>query len=326
MQKLKILIVDDDEALLSIFQESEYMSDYCLGVTQSSEEALKIIKDDPPDLFLLDLMLPGMSGMEVCSYIKNFEGFNLTPVIFITAHDEINVMIKAFETGASDYIVKPIVMEEVSVRIKVHLELAKARKKVEDFVENMTNSSMEKSKQLMHADRLATLGTLSAGLAHEIKNPTTFISGNVQTMEQFWGILKEETKVAIENSSPQTEKLEFILEEMPGLISGIKDGVTRIIKVVDGLKAFARKDGTKGKLFCLSESIENSLHMCRKVLEKDVKVEKSIAPQKVKIYGDAQQMEQVLINIFMNAVDAMEGKKDALLAIKTSLKQDKITI
>ena len=321
--KSKILIVDDDIVLPSLIKESELMSSYHITSIHDGMQVLDVIKEDKPDLFLLDYDMPKITGIEICEKLKTFDEYKDIPVIFLTGMTDIKNTIEAFKVGAVDYIIKPVVMEELALRVKTQVGFYKAKKKIEEFAFHMEKLAEERAKQLMHADRLITLGTLSAGLAHEINNPATFISGNTQTMEKFWDVLKDIIPEAIKNNADKKDKLSFIQEEMPSLLLGIKDGVTRIRKVVSSLKAFSRKDNQENKPFVISERIDTALMLCQKMIKENVIIEKNILEEEVLVLGDAQQIEQVLINLLVNANDAMEIKKDAHIWITVEKDKDK---
>ena len=314
--KPKVLIVDDDVVLPGIIQASELMSGYAIASVTCAHEALKTAEETDFDLFLLDYSMPEMSGLELCQRFKSMKACKDIPVIFLTATREINVMVEAFKAGAVDYIVKPVIMEELAARVKTHVDFYRTRKKMEAFALQMEQLAEERAKQLMHADRLATIGTLSAGLAHEIKNPATFISGNIQTLERFWPIIKEVLLGSLDRYEDKKVQIQFISSEFPNILNGAKDGVARIRKVVDSLKAFSHKGSQEKKPFVVQESIATALLLCRKMLQSHVAVRKELLEEDVYVLGDPQQIEQVLVNLFVNASDAMEEQKDALLMIQ----------
>ncbi len=314
--KSNVLIVDDDIVLPGIIQASDLMAGYTIASTTRASEVFKMVGEQEVDLFLLDYSMPEMSGVEVCRRLKSMKTCKDIPVIFLTATRDIHVMVEAFNAGAVDYIVKPVIMEELAARVKTHVDFYHTRKKMEAFALQMEKLAEERAKQLMHSDRLATIGTLSAGLAHEIKNPATFISGNIQTLERFWPIIKEVLLGSLDRYEDKKVQIQFISSEFPNILNGAKDGVARIRKVVDSLKAFSHKGSQERKPFVLQESIATALLLCRKMLQAHVTVKKKLLEEEIYVLGDAQQIEQVLVNLFVNASDAMEGQKDALLMIQ----------
>ncbi|MCP4268468.1 MAG: response regulator [Candidatus Brocadiaceae bacterium] len=124
-----VLVVDDTEANIDILAEA-LDSEYEVSVAMDGESALEIVNSDPPDLILLDIMMPGIDGYEVCRRLKSEPKTSSIPIIFITAMSEIENKTKGLELGAVDYITKPFEAMEVKARIKTHLSLMLANKKL----------------------------------------------------------------------------------------------------------------------------------------------------------------------------------------------------
>ena len=121
-RKIRILMVDDEEiyihAIVGLLKNN-----YKIVVAKSGQEALKIAQEDPPpDLILLDVMMPNMGGFEVCRLLKREPRTKDIPVVFLSALDEVKNKTKGFEVGGVDYITKPFQGEEVLARVKTHVE------------------------------------------------------------------------------------------------------------------------------------------------------------------------------------------------------------
>jgi putative two-component system response regulator len=129
--KYNILIVDDVaeniQVAMNILKEENYEFSYA----KSGDAALEIMQKNSFDLVLLDIMMPGMDGYEVCRRMQADPHLSDIPVIFLTAKADIDSMAKAFEVGGLDYIVKPFHADELLARVKTHLELYKAKKILE---------------------------------------------------------------------------------------------------------------------------------------------------------------------------------------------------
>jgi two-component system, OmpR family, alkaline phosphatase synthesis response regulator PhoP len=121
MSKETILIVEDEEDLLELLQYNLSKEGYSVTGVNSGEEALEQIKIFIPDLVIVDLMLPGIDGFEVCKNIKNAPGKKHTIVVMLTARDEEQDIITGLEIGADDYITKPVTPKVLSSRIKAIL-------------------------------------------------------------------------------------------------------------------------------------------------------------------------------------------------------------
>ena len=123
--KQKVLIVDDEPANLRVLKK--ILGDlYRLSFAKTGEEALRLVERDLPDLILLDVMMPGMTGFEVCEVLKKNSVSSIIPVIFVTAlSDELDEA-NGFEVGAVDYITKPVSPAVVKARVRTHLSLVQA--------------------------------------------------------------------------------------------------------------------------------------------------------------------------------------------------------
>lgn len=131
-RKSCVLVVDDMSANVQVLAES-LVEDYDVKVALSGQEALSIVfSDAPPDLILLDIIMPGMDGYEVCRRVKNDEKSREIPVIFVTIMDEMDDETRGFDVGGVDYITKPICVPIVRARVKAQLELKRNREELKE--------------------------------------------------------------------------------------------------------------------------------------------------------------------------------------------------
>ncbi|MDH4318352.1 MAG: response regulator [Desulfobulbaceae bacterium] len=143
----RILVVDDTPANLKALNELLSPS-YNISVATNGQDALRLAKSSPPDLVLLDIMMPGMDGYEVCRLLKSDETTSGIPVIFVTAKTEVEDEQKGFELGGVDYITKPISPPIIKARVKTHLTLKEVREHLEDLVAERTAELQEANKVL----------------------------------------------------------------------------------------------------------------------------------------------------------------------------------
>lgn len=123
--KYKVLIVDDEPTNLRVLQQI-LQDSYRLSFAKNGEDALNFAEKEQPDLILLDVMMPGMTGFEVCSKLKSLDKTKSIPIIFVTALNDDTDETKGFEVGAVDYITKPVSPAVVRARVKTHLSLVHA--------------------------------------------------------------------------------------------------------------------------------------------------------------------------------------------------------
>jgi len=118
-----ILIVDDNPTNLDVISESLSNKGYKVAIATSGERALQQVERKPPDLILLDIMMPGIDGFETCRRLKANPRTCHIPIIFMTALTDTDNKVQALNLGAVDYVTKPFQEQEVMARLKTHLEL-----------------------------------------------------------------------------------------------------------------------------------------------------------------------------------------------------------
>ncbi|NJL29034.1 MAG: response regulator, partial [Thermoanaerobaculia bacterium] len=133
-----ILIVDDEPVVRHVLSNQLSQLGYCLLEAGNGPEALELLEAKGPDLVLLDIMMPRMSGFEVCRQIRLTQSLEELPVIYLTAKTQVEDLVQGFATGANDFLTKPIVKEELLARVKTHLELARMYANLEKLVEERT--------------------------------------------------------------------------------------------------------------------------------------------------------------------------------------------
>jgi sigma-B regulation protein RsbU (phosphoserine phosphatase) len=126
----KILIVDDTPVMLTVLKKFLEMEGYCIFKATNGPEAREIAEKEQPDLILLDIMMPGESGLETCEKLKKNPKTHDIPIIFISAVTDIDSKVKGFEFGAVDYITKPFEKQEVLARVRIHLKLRYANEEI----------------------------------------------------------------------------------------------------------------------------------------------------------------------------------------------------
>lgn len=145
-----ILIVDDIFLNIHLLDNFLRKEGYDFSSTTQGEEVFEIVRREDIDLILLDIMLPGMDGYQICRKLKSDPQTKDIPIIFLTAKAEKADIVRGFECGAVDYILKPFNSAELTVRIKTHLELKEARKMANYYADRLA----ETNERLMAQDQL----------------------------------------------------------------------------------------------------------------------------------------------------------------------------
>lgn len=146
-----LLLVDDVPANLGVLLDVLGTAGYDVRVAESGERALQQMQRTRPDLVLLDVMMPGLDGLETCRRLKAEAAWADVPVIFMTALTDVIDKVKGFEAGAVDYITKPLHPQEVLARVKAHLQLRELRQTLEDEVQRRANLEAQLRQSLDRA-------------------------------------------------------------------------------------------------------------------------------------------------------------------------------
>ena len=165
----KILVVDDQPVNIALMQKKLEREGMTVLTASSGDECLAIVAQDPPDLILLDVMMPGMDGTEVCAALKEHPDTSSIPVIFLTANTSKKDLIEGLAVGAVDYITKPVDLEETLARVRAQLRYH------EIFQQNL-----ELTRRLSESRRAAAIGALSQGISHNLNNLLGVIYGYLE--------------------------------------------------------------------------------------------------------------------------------------------------
>jgi two-component system sensor histidine kinase HupT/HoxJ len=187
-------------------------------------------------------------------------------------------------------------------------------------------------QQLLQSEKMASLGKLVAGVAHELNNPISFVLGNVHAMQRYTPRMKRYLD-AVHNGAQQesldklrTElRIDRILDDLAPLLAGAVEGAERTRDIVDGLKRFSASDRNENIGFNLVETIERSVHWVTRATPLNFRVSVEV-PQEIQVFGSPGQIQQVIINLVQNASDATEGLPEPTLNISTEVNENEIVI
>ena len=188
-ERMTIMIVDDTPANLVILDEMLQGKGYRVLAFPSGKMALKAAMNNPPDLILLDILMPDMNGYDVCKRLKAEDTLKQIPVLFISALNEAEDKVKAFSSGGVDYVAKPFQLEEVLARVETHLHIRQMQMELEKYTLHLENLVKEKVAEISNS-QLAAIVAL-AKLA-EFRDDDT--GAHIERTQAFCKILAEELR------------------------------------------------------------------------------------------------------------------------------------
>lgn len=337
MTGLYQLLLIDDSALSLDTLLATLDTAYDLRVAVDGQSALDLIdKGYQPDLILLDIMMPDKDGYHVCRELKKKKKTCNIPIIFLTALDNDEDETKGLELGAVDYITKPFNPAIVRRRVQTQLELKKQREQIQQQVDHKTRELSEAYKdlkkihvQMMQQEKMASIGQLAAGVAHEINNPAGFIASNLSSLQKYVGKLNngivymEEILQRIASPTLQTEikeekrrlKFDYIREDIELLIKESQDGMERIATIVRNLKSFSHAEDDRWQQVELQQVLESSLNIAWNEIKYKAKVKKDYQDLPL-ISCLPQQLGQVFVNLLVNAAQAIEEQGEIRLTTR----------
>jgi len=207
-------------------------------------------------------------------------------------------------------------------------ELRRAYHKLREAHEELKHTQ----QQLLQSEKMASLGKLVAGVAHELNNPISFVLGNVHAMQKYAPRLKRYLD-AVHGGMTGAElrtlreelRIDHILDDLAPLLTGAVEGAERTRDIVDGLKRFSAADRNENIEFNLAEVIERSVHWVTRATPVNFRVQVEV-PKDLPVFGSPGQLQQVIINLVQNASDATEKKADPLLTISHEPNDERVVI
>jgi signal transduction histidine kinase len=283
----RILIVDDELANVRLLERLLEREGYTnLKSTTDSSQVLPFFTEFRPDLILLDLLMPHLDGFAIMEKLKPRvleDGY--LPILVLTADVSAATKRRALSGGAKDFVLKPFDVTEVLLRIGnlletrfLHLELQKQNELLETRVR-------ERTQQLLQSEKLATMGELLAGVAHELNNPLSIVTGQTTLLRQVAG------------SGPLAERAEKIGK-----------AAERCARIVKNFLALARQHPPERRRVRLNLIVQEAVELLAYPLRVDeVEVALDLARDLPVLWADPHQLHQVVVNLVTNAHHAMRN-------------------
>lgn len=338
-----ILIVDDEESIRELF--ACYLGEHYFCVTaRDAHEALAHLARQSFALVISDVHMPGLSGIELLRKIT--EQFPDTAVVMISGVDRMQRVLDALRIGAYDYLIKPCELDVLGHGVERALErralLLNARRYKQELEQHNQELARRKAElerlqaQIVHSEKMASLGQLAAGIAHELNNPAGFIYGNMELLSErvteLEGFLKasESPQPSLSQTFEMRGGEEAIdyqeaVADLRSIITDCQDGAERIRDVVQNLRLFSRLDEAEFKQVDLHEGIESTLRLLSRYYSSNLITLRRDYADLPRVNCYAGQLNQVWMNLLVNAAQAI-GSDCGEVAITTSLKDESVLV
>ena len=340
-----VLLVDDSEFQLVNISKHLKKSGYKVIEALEGKKALELVREVEPDLVISDYMMPEFNGVDLGRAIKSDPALSHIYFILLTANNREDDRYRALKSFADDYLQKPISPPELLAKVssfmrlaRLQKELRKRNKQLEKTIKELerTNHELKNTQaQMLQQEKMASIGLLAAGVAHEINNPICYVDMNlgmlnehIQSIEQVVNsanrlaqnvleksrddALKEAAKAFMEQV--EKEDISYVLDDMKNIIKESREGSERVKEIVQTLRDFSHVDQSERKYADIHQGLDSTL----KIAWNEIKYKATV----IKEYGNIpevfcypRQLNQVFLNMIVNAAHAIKEKGE--IRIKT---------
>ena len=339
----QILIVDDEETIRNLFSfclENRYV---CIQAASVSE-ALERIAETNFELIITDLMMPELTGVDLLDCVLEISPD--TAVIMASGVGDPHGALEAVRRGAFDYLIKPCNLGDLELTVERALENRRLKLEARRYKLDLENRNRQLARgkaelerlqaQIVHHEKMASLGQLAAGIAHEINNPVNFIYGNLTVFRQYAGELRElldhydKAKMSSKTAAGATAiKLkigyETLLESLTSLIDDCCVGAERIGGIVKNLRTFSRLDDAEFSKTDVHEGIDSTVRLLSRYYSAGNLTLTRDYGNLPLIDAFVGQLNQVWLNLLVNAAQAV-GERTGQVAVRTFTDNDYIVV
>lgn len=322
------LHVEDDPLDAEYVREQLAESGIPCEVTRVESRAafVSALKDAPPDLILCDYNLPGFDGLEALQLAQH--ALHSIPFIFLSGGIGEHLAVECLHRGATDYVLKGNPARLIPA-VKRALEEARVRRAKE-----------QAERELAHGEKMVLLGQLSAGIAHEINNPITYINLNMETLKDYSEKIRHmfvtgtSTLLAEDTDDPaeirrrwdsvrdwlrvNERRVLMLVDDLGRLAQETLDGGHRVADITQRLRRFSRQERQEPVDVDLEECMETALKIGWNEIKSKAIVTKDFENPLPRVKGHPNQLTQVLLNLVVNAAQAIPGRGIIHIGIRSS--------
>ena len=323
---MNVLVADDSLIMRRLLTAYLRPWGYEVLEAKDGEEAWSLFQSESVSLVLTDWIMPNVDGLELIRRIRASPRPGYCYLILLTAKSEKEDLVTAMEAGADDFLVKPCDKEELRVRLREGERIIR----LERELAQQNRQLRETQAALIQSEKLASLGQLAAGMAHEINNPIAFVTNNLAVLRRDLGDMTklidkyQLTKPVLQQAAPELHAeliqlendcdLAWLREQLPRLLQSSASGLARVRDIVTNLRDFARLDQAAYDTMELGKAVQATLEMLNRSIEEKrltVETEDEHTPP---LLCQPDKILQVLYNVVLNAVQA--STPDSKLSIR----------
>ncbi len=297
--KHKILVVDDIAKNIQIIGNILLGEKYDVSFALSGEDAIKLVHKEKFDLILLDIIMPGMNGFEVCTKIKSDPETNNIPIIFLTAKSDTDSIVKGFKIGGQDYLTKPFNEDELLARVNTQLQLKSQQEQLKSINEELEVKVKRRTFELEQANKKLALldnakNTFLKLINHELRTPLNAINGFIE-------ILYPSLK-----STEHKESINYLKKSSDRLID-LSDTALLITELQLGQYSYQFKD------VLINQLVDDIfIIISERVIEKNITIRKKFDTDNLHISCDYELIKNCIKKILINAI-AFSGNNSEII-------------
>lgn len=322
----KVLVVDDMPDMAKLMMRAVEDQGHQVFVAGDGRYALQMASAECPDVILLDIMMPRMSGIEVLRHLKEDAQLRAIPVILVTAKGEDKDVIAGLDDGAHDYVTKPFKKEILAARVRSAVRIKQNHDRLVQLNEQLQAEIAERERmqhELAQAKKLESIGHLAAGIAHEINTPAQYVGDNVRFLQEVFtdfdnllgkfdrllqagkqGNLTDELVAEVEAAVHEAD-VDFLTDEVPKAIGQSLEGIERVASIVRAMKEFSHPGSGHKLAIDLNRAIQSTLTVSRNEWTYVAELVTDFAPDLPLVPCLPGDFNQVILNLVINAAQAI---------------------